>query len=134
MRTPGGGGRGAGGQNAVIFNVKSGGAHSYHGNLKGRSRCLKISISKNTLSVCASARTQKFQRGYVSLNCVYFMVPLLVFHCVVFCACSEFHQAFQTVTSPTPSLQRQSEQICPKRRNKDRKLQSVKTYKTGVKT
>jgi hypothetical protein len=37
--------------NPAIFSVKSGGAQSYHGNLKGRSRRLKISISKNTLHI-----------------------------------------------------------------------------------
>jgi hypothetical protein len=44
MRTRGGG-------DGVIFNFKSGGAHGYHKNLKGRSRSPNISISKNTLFI-----------------------------------------------------------------------------------
>jgi hypothetical protein len=35
----------------VLFNFKPPGAHSYPGNVKGRSRCLKIPISKNTLFI-----------------------------------------------------------------------------------
>ena len=49
-------GGGGVGQYAVIFNFKSGGAHSYRVNLKGRSRCLETSISKNTLFIAFRLR------------------------------------------------------------------------------